>query len=581
MKRIFLKYCFLACLATAISFSSCKDDEKNDAPPESESNQSEQNASFSVSATRVNFSKQGGVYVISTEGIKGTAVAFADQNWVTVKSVGTNKFEIAVSQLSGTDRSAKVTIAADGSSVVINLFQFAEDELALSSESADLDSKGGTLEFSVTSNVDFTVSTSTPWLSLESSDGGKYIYKASPSNMARIRKGVITISTINKSVTFVATQQPGTKVEISANSTAMDIAKYMYPGWNLGNTMEPPSPSLKAEISWQSTKTTQEIIDYVADCGFASVRIPCSWMVHSSKNSEGKYIINSEWLNRVKEIVDYCINAGLFVELNEHWDNGAFEVLGFSQSSSEYKAVTQEWIDNKSAEFYEMWTQIATAFKDYDNHLLFAGLNEPMQEYNLFKNPDRQQTLNPILEHYNQTFVDAVRSTGGNNATRILVVQGTGADLDLALKYLNMPTDKVEGKLMMEAHYYPWPFSTLEQSKAPNSFNDEDTFIELCKQLKAKFCDKGVPVFIGEYGANWTCKAKDQEKHDAAIKLFHKVVNKWAPTYGCLPFVWDINKALSEGTSVMTIIDREKRAIYSQPAYEGIVEGVSEAVWPY
>jgi len=587
MKRKFLKFFVLAGVVAAISLTSCKDDDSSSNSQITEPEKQEQpaqQATFKVSVTKLSFSLQGGSQVITVSGNSNSALAFANQSWVTIKSSADNQFEIVVAKLEGSsDRTAVVTIAADGTSLEIPVTQYAEDKITLSQESAQMESKGGNVEFSVTCNVDYEVVTSCSWLSQVSEDNGKYTFAAKQNNSARVRKGSVTIKTANKTVTFAVAQEPGTKVEVSASSSAMDIAKYMYPGWNLGNTME----ATGGETAWQSAKTTQEIIDYVADCGFTAIRIPCSWYQHSSKNAEGKYIIQSSWMSRVKEIVDYAINAGLFVELNEHWDKGFIEVLGFSKSDSKYEAVDQDWIDNKTAIFKDLWTQIATEFKDYDNHLLFAGLNEPLQEYDLFKNPskggDHQQELTPLLEKYNQAFVDAVRATGGNNSTRILVVQGTGADLLTAYNYLNMPEDPAgKGKLMMEAHYYPWPFSFNDQQSASTSFTGENDFINLCKKLKQKFCDNGVPVFIGEYGANWTMSAgaNKQVKHDEAIKLFYKVVSKWGPSYGCLPFAWDINQKPTNNVT-MTIIDRNSLRIWATPAYEGIMEGTDEAVWPY
>ena len=195
--------------------------------------------------------------------------------------------------------------------------------------------------------------------------------------------------------------------------TAMDIAPLMVPGWNLGNTLEAPTSSsneLDCETAWQPTKTSQKIIDYVAAQGFRSVRIPCSWFIHMDED----YQISNVWIRRVKQVVDYCMKANLYVMLNDHWDNGWIEVNGF-------KDLSEENVSKKCEILKTMWTQIAMAFVDYDHRLLFAGMNEPNS---------RDAATAAVLKRYQQTFVDAVRATGGNNATRWLGIGVTQKDID-------------------------------------------------------------------------------------------------------------------------------------------------------
>ena len=139
------------------------------------------------------------------------------------------------------------------------------------------------------------------------------------------------------------------------SATAMQVASQMYPGWNLGNTLEPPVAGLAAETSWQPTKTTQQVIDYVRSLGFRSVRIPCSWNCHMTNGQ-----IDPQWTARVREVVDYCINDGLYVVLNDHWDNGWIETNGFTDLSESNVSAKLDALKN-------MWTQIATAFSAYES----------------------------------------------------------------------------------------------------------------------------------------------------------------------------------------------------------------------
>lgn len=371
-------------------------------------------------------------------------------------------------------------------------------------------------------------------------------------------------------------------------STAMTLAQKMYPGWNLGNTMEAPA----GEMAWQGTMTTQAIIDYVKAQGFKSVRIPCSWMCHLGDDGQ----IDYDWLSRVKDIVDYCINAGLYVVLNDHYDEGWIEVLGFSRSASRYWAVDEDYIKEKEGQLKNLWTMLANEFINYDEHLILAGLNEPFQNYDLFNG--RHAELTPILLRYNQAFVDAVRATGGNNAKRTLVVQGPATNMTSTLEdAFTMPVDGSQtGYLMCEVHYYePWSFCGEEsgtyywgeanQHTGNNStYAGEDYLIDLFARMRDKFADNGVPVVIGEYGANWRdlsgTEGASQEKHDASVKLFFELVNQEAVKNGMVPFAWDINSADRQGSKgTLTIIDRAKLSVFCTPAMEGIKTGTAAAAW--
>ena len=218
---------------------------------------------------------------------------------------------------------------------------------------------------------------------------------------------------------------------------AATIAPKMYPGWNLGNTMEAGSNTnnwtnnggLTAERAWQTTTTTQEVIDFVKAQGFKSVRIPTAWVMgHISDASN--VTIDAAWMTRVKEIVDYCVKDGLYVLLNDHWDGGWLE--------NSFSDISPATVSANSEKLRRLWTQIANEFKSYDEHVLFGGLNEPAAD---------NQSQTDVLLQYEQVFVDAVRATGGNNATRTLVVQGPGTDIEKTGKWYDVTklTDSAKG----------------------------------------------------------------------------------------------------------------------------------------
>ena len=375
--------------------------------------------------------------------------------------------------------------------------------------------------------------------------------------------------------------------------SAMDVVNDMSPGWNLGNTFEATTSwtggalwnnkgGLGAETGWQDTKTSQAVIDFVKSLGFKSIRIPCAW-AYGHISDASNYTIDAAWMARVKEVVDYCINDGLYVVLNDHWDGGWLE--------EKMKDSNAANIAKNKGILKLLWTQIANAFKDYDEHLLFAGLNEP--------GADNQASTNNLIQ-YNQTFVDAVRATGGNNAKRVLVVQGPSTNIDHTCNFMNgkMPNDIVPGKLAIEVHYYnPWQFWGMENDESWGkvfyywgngnhhsgsthnaTWGEEKDMKDQLQKMKTYFVDKGYPVVIGEFGANWRDISKlsneSQEKHNASIKAHYKELHRLCKEMGgMVPMTWDINSRNQNGTKgTMTIVDRKNLTVYGKYALEGINE---------
>ena len=375
-----------------------------------------------------------------------------------------------------------------------------------------------------------------------------------------------------------------------ATPTAMEIASEMYPGWNLGNTLEPGpcdwlSDPLKYETAWQGSMTTQSIIDYVKSQGFRSVRIPCSWMVHCDNN----YNIDPKWMRRVQEVVDYCINDGLYVVLNDHYDNGWIE-RSFSDK-------TESSIKKNCGLLGMIWRQIAQNFRSYDHHLLFAGMNEPDAAGDSSK--DKEGDIAALIR-YEQSFVSAVRQTGGNNATRVLVVQSPCTSIDLAYSYDVMPEDATPNAIMLEVHFYsPYNFTMMTKDEVwgyqsyywgngnhvngsnHNSNWGEESYIQSqMRQMKTKYTSKGIPVIMGEFGTLWRTMptGENQEKHDASIYSWYYTLCKYAIHNGVVPFVWDTNSCKRPS---MDIINRKTLTVFNQNALNGIMDGCEAVKWPY
>ncbi|MBR4266633.1 MAG: cellulase family glycosylhydrolase [Bacteroidales bacterium] len=547
-------------------FVGCKDDDNDgnqETPIQTETG-------FSVSTTTLSFPKTGGSQSFTVESSQDVLV-MPTVNWIVVTKNSDGSYTVTVRLYEGTaNRTGEISVLSGNNSETITVTQ-------AFSAMQTVNIAGGESSFQTdVEKVDgCTLIIDALWIK-ETADG----FNAAANNTDRERKGLIIYKYSTTSDTVCIVQAAGKEGVVTLSSSAMDLAAQMYPAWNLGNTMEGNGSGLNCETFWQPTKTSQKIIDYVKSLGFRAVRIPCSWYIHCDKNDN--YKIKADWMSRVKEVVDYCINDGLYVELNDHWDSGWLEEFGFSSSTSSYTSVAndEEYINGKIDILKKLWTQIATEFKDYDYHLIFAGLNEPFQNYNLFNG--RSEELTPILLKYNQAFVDAVRATGGNNSERCLAVQGPATNISYTLSSgFTMPVDVTENKLMVEVHYYdPYNFTLNTDAGYTTTWNSESSVKNSFSQMRKKFSDNGIPVLIGEYGANWRT-VSSQDKHDASIKAFYKAINKWGPANGMIPFAWDINYCPDvRGTKgTMTIVNRAKLSIYSNVAYRGVIEGSDATVW--
>lgn len=543
--------------------------------------------SFQVSKSALQFSKTGGETYLYVES-PTQPVVLSDQSWLVVSQDLSNsarvyKYKVAAATNTDTnDRTASISVSSGSEQVTVPVNQVSTEGLIIETASFEVSADGGSITVKLKANGEYDVTTPSWIAQADNSTRANmqdyeevFTIEANISPLARTGQISFTRGDIVESVTV---NQAAGQVEANMDRTAKELAKAMYPGWNLGNTMEAGDVAnnftnaggLGAETAWQSTQTTKALIDFVKAQGFKSVRIPTSWVMGHITDAENM-TIDPAWLARVKEIVDYCISDGLYVFINDHWDGGWIEVEGFSKTSSSYEAVDETIIADKVNKLKKLWTNIATYFKDYNEYLMFAGLNEPFQEYSLFGT--RHSELTPILERYNQAFVDAVRATGGNNAKRVLIVQGPSTNISSTVNYFNMPTDTENGKLMVEVHYYePWDFCGSNATKDWNADASVKTSFE---SLKTKFVNHDIPVVIGEYGANWQ---ENTESHNDAIRRFFKSVVENAGNCGIVPFAWDINVVSYPN---MSIINRTGLSVWNTPAMTGITEGVAAAQWPY
>lgn len=354
--------------------------------------------------------------------------------------------------------------------------------------------------------------------------------------------------------------------------TAAEAVKNMAVGWNLGNTLDSNSgdtlnmwiehwtsrtPS-DYEKAWGQPVTKASLMKMFKDAGFNAIRVPVTWYPHmeakfrfTSNDNSNWYPsrddigtkVNAAWMRRVKQVVDYVIDAGMYCILNVHHDTGAANTAWLVASEADYE---------KQHERYEaLWKQIAETFRDYDEHLLFESYNEMLDTEDswCFASFAAQGSYNATIARsaynginsYAQTFVNTVRATGGNNAQRNLVVNTYGAcdgngnwnsHLQDPLKEMKLPDDEVMNHLIFEVHSYP-DIKNLSSAKS--------TLNTTISNLKKNLASKGAPIIFGEWG---TSTDKAYEQYRSNMLSFYRYFIEQTKKAGIGTFHW---MGLSDG----------------------------------
>ena len=335
------------------------------------------------------------------------------------------------------------------------------------------------------------------------------------------------------------------------NSDTEAILEDMGLGWNLGNSLDATGGSgLDTETSWSNPKTTQALIDKVKSLGFNTVRVPVSWGKHVSGSN---YTIDSAWLARVKEVVDYCYKNDMYVILNIHHDtksSASASGAGYYPRSSAYSS-SEKFVTS-------VWSQAAEYFKDYDYHLIFETLNEPRLIgtgyewwFNKWSIPSEVKDAIDCINKLNQKAVDTIRATGSNNRSRLIMCPGYDASIDGAtVSGFKLPTDISGNKnrIAVSVHAYsPYNFAMNVGSGSTSAYTSsiKSELRDLFNTLKSNFRDRGIPVVIGEFGST--------DKNNTAERV------KWATDYTALAkknnipcVLWDNNAfARYNGSSIV------------------------------
>lgn len=332
-------------------------------------------------------------------------------------------------------------------------------------------------------------------------------------------------------------------------------------GWNLGNSLDSVDATKsdsEVETAWGNPKITRELIQAVAKAGFGVVRIPVTWVGRFGAAPD--YVIHPAFFARVEEVVHYVLDQGLYAIINLHHDGGEGISGQWLTLVNSAKQVDPALNAAVLAQLKKMWAQIAKRFEGYGEHLIFESMNEIKVGYDP-----------PLPAYYDQVnalnaaFVDTVRATGGNNATRCLVVPGYNTNIEYTVAGFVLPQDTSPGRLILSAHYYdPWSYAGAGMTHtwgagAPGAddWGQEDWVRSAVGKLKTTYIDEGVPVIWGEYGA------VRQAGYETYNRYYMEYVTKAVHDAGIAPIFWD-NGSLGSGEEAFGLFNRKTNAV-AQP----------------
>ncbi len=352
----------------------------------------------------------------------------------------------------------------------------------------------------------------------------------------------------------------------SENLTALELSKLMGNGINLGNTMEAygrPELGINADTSkyetfWGQPVTTEEMIAGMKNSGFDSIRIPVAW-TNMMDYENGDYTIADAYLDRVDELITYAINNGMYVIINDHWDGSWWGMFG---------SATEETRETAFTMYTSMWTQLAERYHDYDESLIFESGNEELgnrlNDTDICKDSGSlsEDECYEMTNRINQTFVDTVRATGGNNADRFLLIAGYNTNIAKTCDdRFKMPKDTIPDKLLVSVHYYdPWNYCGTDSGTQWGTHGEYETQNADLKKM-TKFTEQGYGVIIGEYGV----LAKDDGTLKDSITAYTENLLDNCDRYNFVPMLWDTSTFFVR--SELTFSDDDLLALYTSRSY--------------
>lgn len=561
----------LIALAVAVGFTACSDD---DYVPEGLGDKLTVRENIALSADNA--------YTLNIRCSSAPTLS-TDADWLHVSPAvlyaGTNNTYSAIVQAdlnpNAEPRTANITVVAGNETAVVKVTHNSGEVVSILSvdPEGDLYPDGGrilnpnggsiSIKYSSTSPVTVTVPA---WMSAADDAEASVVTVTYLANGDEDRTGEIVLA-INEQVKATLTVRQA-KAEKLAGRTATQIVADMYAGINIGNTLEAPG----SETGWVKTLINQDYIRGLKQLGFNAVRIPCAWDSHVSDAASNT--IDPAWLARVDEVVGYIVGNGMYAVLNSHWDNGWLE-----------KSFVNGYSEEVNKKQHDYWKQIAEQLNHYDQHLLFASMNEPDASNN---------AAIDIMMQYHQTMIDVVRATGGNNADRVIVIQGPLTNIDATTAgHFKMPNDNIADRLAVEVHYYDpyqfnmmtedatwgkmhyyWGANNLVSGSDRNSTHSENDVRTQMQKVKAAFVDKGIPGILGEYAVcavRYNYSDIDRDKWCASVRDWNIAVTREAKNAGLAPFFWEISED----------INRLNGTIRRTYVIDGVFDGAAAGKYPF
>lgn len=575
--RYMLKYAVMLIIAITGALSACSDDDSESVEPQVKVVQEEVILNNKAQQKKISIQTNVPLKLVSSE----SWCTVEQEGETTAKGVAT--FVVSVeSNDEAQERRALIRVYSGETEYgVVSVTQSAGDSIKIVETSPlSVENIYSEIVLTVQSTAEYTVTLSCDWITQkDNAEEGKETF-AIKANYDEARTDTIVFSCGNAEALYIITQAAGEIVDLGVESSAKELAGKIFAGINIGNTMEVPlgegvEPGTSGETGWGNPVINEDYIRGLRNAGFNAVRVPCAWNSHIEDFETFK--VSDKWMARVKEVVDMIVNNGMYVILNIHWDGGWLE-----------NNCTPDKQEANNKQQKALWTQIANQFKEYDERVLFAGCNEPNAE-------NAEQMA--VLATYEQTFVDAVRATGGRNAKRVLIVQGPTTNIEKTDQLMALPTDIVEDRLMVEVHYYdPFPFCLMDKdetwgkmsyfwgsqmSKVSAELKDrcstyaanvEAVNTELLK-MKKKYANQGIPVILGEYGAYYRKALASEEYYDlhkASVDEWLYEVTRLSKNNGLIPFLWDTG----------ALISRKDGSVIQQTQLDNIMKGANDGVYP-
>lgn len=349
------------------------------------------------------------------------------------------------------------------------------------------------------------------------------------------------------------TVQPATPAPEVDRSGVFELFSHMTVGWNLGNTFDAigAGNTLDSETYWGNPRTTKEMIDAISGQGINTLRIPVTWAEHVGPAPD--YIIDEEWLDRVEEVVDYGLEDGMYVILDTHHEPDFWMLLD------------EDHLADTKAQLSAIWSQVAERFADRDEHLLFEGMNEPRTKGSAKEWSGGTKPEWIAVNELNGAFIDAVRSAGGHNESRCLIIctYGNNASID-AIRNLKIYDD---ANIAVAVHMYTPYFFTFDPDDGSVPEWDgslKPDIVGSVKFVDSMLLQKGVPVIITEFGA------VNKGVPGEVIKWLEDylgIMNE----YGLKCIWWD-NGVYSSSGENFGIFDRRNLAWFSREIADALVE---------